>query len=349
MVEKPILYDLNTLNDFCIDVLTKAGMRLEDAEIISETLLFAELRNIKSHGIVRLPTYVKRLENGVVNQNAEMTFQENKAAAIAVLDADNGMGQVAGYKAMKTAIDMARIYGIGLVSVRKSNHFGVASFFSMMASKEDMIGIVMTNASPAIAPFGTKIPLLGTNPLTVAVPANQSKPIVLDMSMSTVARGKIRMAALQNKEMPLDWGLDKDGNPTSDPNEALLGSLVPIGGVKGSGLSLIIDLLTGELTGTSRLGEVKNITDMSGPSCTSHMFIAINIGAFMDVEEYKTRVDDAINTIKALPPKGDNEIFMAGEIEQNLMDKRLSEGIPIDFEVVAELNKLAMNYDAVKL
>ncbi len=348
-MEQPILYDLSTLNDFCIEVLTKAGVKPEEAEIISETLLFAELRNIKSHGIVRLPTYVKRLENAAVNQNAEMRFLENKAAAVSVLDADNGMGQVAGYKAMKAAIDIARIYGIGLVAVKNSNHFGVASYFSMLASKEDMIGLVMTNASPAIAPFGTKTPLLGTNPLTVAVPAKKGKPIVLDMSMSTVARGKIRMAALQNKEMPLDWGLDKDGNPTSDPSEALLGSLVPIGGVKGSGLSLIIDLLTGALTGTSSLGEVKNITDMSGPSKTSHLFIAINIGAFMDIDEYKERVDDAISKIKSLPPKGDNEIFMAGEIEQNLMEKRLAEGIPVDIEVVAELNKLALDYDAARL
>lgn len=348
-MEQPILYDLSTLNDFCIEVLTKAGVKPEEAEIISETLLFAELRNIKSHGIVRLPTYVKRLENAAVNQNAEMRFLENKAAAVSVLDADNGMGQVAGYKAMKAAIDIARIYGIGLVAVKNSNHFGVASYFSMLASKDDMIGLVMTNASPAIAPFGTKTPLLGTNPLTVAVPAKKGKPIVLDMSMSTVARGKIRMAALQNKEMPLDWGLDKDGNPTSDPSEALLGSLVPIGGVKGSGLSLIIDLLTGALTGTSFLGEVKNITDMSGPSKTSHLFIAINIGAFMDIDEYKERVDDAISKIKSLPPKGDNEIFMAGEIEQNLMEKRLAEGIPVDIEVVAELNKLALDYDAARL
>lgn len=348
-MEQPILYDLNTLNDFCIDVLTKAGVKLEEAEIISDTLLFAELRNIKSHGIIRLPTYVKRLENAAVNQNSEMKFLENKAAAVSVLDADNGMGQVAGHKAMKAAIDMARIYGIGLVAVKNSNHFGVASYFSMMASNEDMIGIVMTNASPAIAPFGTKTPLLGTNPLTVSVPAKKEKPIVLDMSMSTVARGKIRMAALQNKEMPLDWGLDKDGNPTSDPSEALLGSLVPIGGVKGSGLSLIIDLLTGALTGTSSLGEVKNITDMSGPSKTSHLFIAVNVQAFMEIDEYKSRVDDAISKIKSLPPKGDNEIFMAGEIEQNLMGKRLAEGIPVDIEVVAELNKLALDYDAVRL
>jgi LDH2 family malate/lactate/ureidoglycolate dehydrogenase len=348
-MDKPIVYDLNVLKEFCIDMFIKAGVDQKDAEIISDTLMFAELRNVQSHGIVRLPVYIERMENGVVNQNADMKFINNNAAAVAVLDADNGMGQVAGYKAMKQAMEIARLYGIGMVAVRNSNHFGVASYYSMMALEEDMIGLVVTNASPAIAPFGTKTPLLGTNPLTVAVPAKNGKPIALDMSMSTVARGKIRMYALQNKEIPLDWGLDVDGNPTSDPEEALKGSLVPIGGVKGSGLSLVVDLLTGILTGTSMTGEVKNITDMSGPSKTSHVFIAINISSFIDVETYKNNVDSVINSIKALPPKGDNQIFMAGEIEQNLTEKRIKEGIPVEIEVIETLNKLADKYNASKL
>jgi len=316
------VYDANTLDDFSVNILTKAGMGYEEARIISDTLIFAETRNIKSHGIVRLPVYTKRIENGIVNRNAKMKFLNSKAAAVAVLDADNGMGQLAGYKAMQMAISIARVYGVGLTAVKNSNHFGVASYYSMMASNEDMIGLVMTNASPAIAPFGTKTPLLGTNPLTVSVPANERKPVVLDMSMSTVARGKIRLAAQQKKEIPVDWGLDVDGNPTTDPNEALLGSLVPIGGVKGSGLSLIIDLLTGVLTGTSMPGEVKNITDMSGPSKTSHMFIAINIESFICLDEYKSKVDLTIDKIKTLPSKGENEVFMAGEIEQNLKEIR---------------------------
>ncbi len=250
---------------------------------------------------------------------------------------------------MKQVMNIAKLYGIGMVAVKNSNHFGVASYYSLMALEENMIGIVMTNASPAIAPFGTKTPLLGTNPLTVAVPAKNNKPIVLDMSMSTVARGKIRMYALQNKDMPLDWGLDVNGNPTSDPNEALKGSLVQIGGVKGSGLSLIVDLLTGVLTGTSLTGEVKTVTNMSGPSKTSHVFIAINIGSFINAEIYKNNVDMVIDKIKNLPPKGDSEIYMAGEIEQNLMEKRKTEGIPVEINVVELLNRLAEKYDVSQL
>lgn len=348
-MDRPILYDLHVLKEFCINAFIKAGVSQQEADIISDTLMFAELRNIQSHGIVRLPTYIERMEAGVVNKNADMKFINNNAAAVSVLDADNGMGQVAGYRAMKQALNIARLYGIGMVPVKNSNHFGVASYFSMMALKEDFIGLVMTNASPAIAPFGTKTPLLGTNPLTIAVPAKNKKPIVLDMSMSTVARGKIRMSALQNKEIPLDWGLDADGNPTSDPNEALKGSLVAIGGVKGSGLSLIIDLLTGVLTGTSLTGEVKNITDMNGPSKTSHIFIAINISSFIEPEIYKNNVDAVIEKIKSLQPKGDNQIFMAGEIEQNLTEKRMQEGIPVEIEVIETLNKLAEKYGISKL
>ena len=348
-MDRPILYDLNILNEFCINVLIKAGFDAKDAEIISDTLMFAEMRNVTSHGIVRLPTYIERMEQGIINQYADMKFTNNQAAAVTMLDADNGMGQVAGYKAMKQAMSIAKLYGIGMAAVKNSNHFGVASYYSMMALEENMIGIVMTNASPAIAPFGTKTPLLGTNPLTVAVPAKNGKPIVLDMSMSTVARGKIRMYALQNKEMPLDWGLDAEGNPTTDPNEALKGSLVPIGGVKGSGLSLIVDLLTGVLTGTSLTGEVKTVTNMSGPSKTSHVFLAINVGSFINPEIYKNNVDLVIENIKSLPPKGDNEIFMAGEIEQNLMDRRKIEGIPVEMSVVELLNKLADKYDVSKL
>lgn len=348
-MDRPILYDLHVLKEFCIDAFIEAGLSQQDADIISDTLMFAELRNIQSHGIMRLPTYIERIEAGVVNKNAEMKFINNNAAAVSVLNADNGMGQVAGYKAMSRSIEIARIYGIGMTAVKNSNHFGVASYYSMMALKENMVGLVMTNASPAIAPFGTKTPLLGTNPLTIAVPANNHKPIVLDMSMSTVARGKIRMSAMQNKEIPLDWGLDADGNTTSDPNEALKGSLVPIGGVKGSGLSLVIDLLTGVLTGTSLTGEVKNITDMSSPSKTSHVFIAINISSFIEPDTYKNNVDMVIEKIKSLQPKGNNQIFMAGEIEQNLTEKRIQEGIPVEIEVIETLNKLAEKYGISKL
>ncbi|MCL1849495.1 MAG: Ldh family oxidoreductase [Clostridiales bacterium] len=337
-------YPVEQLSKFSIDVLTKVGLTKENAEIVTDSLLFADLRNVSSHGIVRLPTYTERISKGIMNLQPEMRYSKQRGAT-GLLDAENGLGQLAGYKAMHKAIDLAKEFGIGMVAVKNSNHFGTASWFSMMALEEGMIGITMANASPAIAPFGTAEPLLGTNPLSIAVPAKTKVPIVLDMAMSTVARGKIRLSALKNEQIPLDWGLDESGNPTSDPNEALKGSLVPIGGVKGSALSLIVDLICGVMTDTGLTGTVKNITDMSGPSDTGHAFIAINIADFIDYDLFINNVDAVVAIIKNLKPRA-GQIYMAGEIEHNLTEAKKAEGIPLDAEVVSLLNQCAKEYGA---
>jgi len=342
-----LLYESEILKEFCINILMKAGVKTKDADIIAETLICADLRGVKSHGIVRLSTYVEKIEKGIVSLGANMEFERN-SGAIALLDAKNSIGQVAGFKAMNTAIDMARIYGIGLVGVKNSNHFGIASYYSMLALKEEMIGVVITNSSPAIAPYGSNTPLLGTNPLSISIPSN-GKPIVLDMSMSTVARGRIRYAALTGMEISEGWGLDAKGNATTNPNEALKGSLVPIGGVKGSGLALIIDLLCGVLTNTCLTGEVKNITDMSGPSKTGHMFCAISISKFINIDLFKNDVGVIISNIKSLDKAAASEIFMPGEIEHDLEVKRKKEGVPIEQDVIKSLNAFANKYNSFTL
>jgi LDH2 family malate/lactate/ureidoglycolate dehydrogenase len=346
-MNEPLIYERELLKEFCVNILVKTGLKIKDADIIAETLICADLRGVKSHGIVRLPTYVEKIEKGIVSLSEDMVFEKNNGAT-ALLDAKNGLGQLAGYKAMHSAIDIARLYGIGMVGVKNSNHFGIASYYSLLALKEDMIGIVTTNSSPAIAPYGTTTPLLGTNPLAVAIPSKE-KPIVLDMSMSTVARGRIRYAALTDQEIPVGWGLDITGNPTKDPNEALKGSLVPIGGVKGSGLALVIDLLCGVLTSTCLTGEVKNITDMSGPSKTGHVFWAVNISSFIDPELFKNNISTVINNIKSMDKAGPNEIFMPGEIEYNLEMIRSEEGIPLEQDVIKTLNNLAKKYNSSTL
>ena len=328
--------------------MVRAGLCAEDAGIVAESLIFADLRGVGSHGIVRLATYLDRIGNGIANGKPDMKFVSARGA-VCLLDADNGLGQLAGHMAMKKAVSLAKELGIGMVAVRNSNHFGTASYFSMMAQEEGMIGVVMSNASPAIAPFGTATPLLGTNPLSIAIPAKNRVPIILDMAMSTVARGKIRLSALKNEQIPLDWGLDEDGQATSDPKKALKGSLIPIGGVKGSALALIVDILCGVLTDTCLTGGVKNITDMSGPANTGHAFIAINISDFIDYDLFIDNVDAVIGIIKNLKPKGDNQIFTAGEIEHNLAETKKAEGIPLDENVVEILNKCADKYGAGRL
>ncbi|MCF6096332.1 Ldh family oxidoreductase [Thermovorax subterraneus] len=339
---------LYTVKEFVADIFKNAGLNAAHSEIIADSLICAEARGIKSHGLVRVSTYVSRMECGATNKNANYRIEKIKGA-VALLDADNGFGQVAAYYGSKLAVTLAKKYGTGVVGIKNSNHFGIASYYAMLISYNDMIGIVSTNSSPAIAPFGSYIPLLGTNPLAVSIPAKTRKPIVLDMSASVVARGKIRLAKLKNEKIPIGWALDPYGKDTDDPDLALKGSLLPIGGPKGSGLSLVIDLICGVLTGSSFTGEVKNVTDMSGPSKTGHIIMALDIGCFNDVNKFKGDIDEVIAKIKSLPSVNNSEIFMPGEIENNAEEKSKSEGIILDPKVREELNKLADKYNLNKI
>jgi LDH2 family malate/lactate/ureidoglycolate dehydrogenase len=342
------LFPVKTISDFSNMFWSKLGVSPENAKIITDTLLFADLRGVKSHGIVRLPTYALRVESGVMKVEAPMDFTKDERAT-GVLCANNGFGQVAGFRAMTAAMQKAREYGAGVVVVQQSNHFGVTAYYSMLALHKDMIGIVATNASPAIAPFKAKAPLMGTNPLSIAVPAGSRIPIVLDMSTSEVARGKIRYAALTKKSIPLGWALDCDGQPTTDPGEALKGSLVGIGGPKGSGLSLVIDILCGVLSNTALTGQVLNITDFSGPARTGHLFCAIDIAKFVDVQRFKDNIDAIIATIKALPSVDNGPVYLPGEIEHYLSKKGAEDGIFLEEEVVTALNEIASRYGVEKL
>jgi len=338
---------LKRLRNFFVEAVSAVGVGKENAKIIAESLIVAEMRGIKSHGAIRLSSYMRRIESGVMDPKATGNFLKDEGAT-ALLDAENGFGQIAGYRAMHHAIQKARFYGIGLVGVRNSNHFGIASYYSMMAANENMLGIVMTNSSPAMNPFGTSSPLLGTNPISLAVPAEKEKPIVLDMSTSLVARGKIRFAALTGKQIPLGWATDSNGNPTTDANEAIKGSLEPIGGAKGSGLSLIVDIFCGILTNSCLTGDVKTIADVSGQAHTGHVFGAVNISSFISSDMFKQNIDAVIKRIKALPSKG-QEVFLPGEIEFNLTAEREKEGIPLDYAVIEELDGLADRYNISRL
>jgi len=348
MANASITIPVDNIREFCTNLFIKIGLAEHEANVMAESLLCADLRGVKSHGIVRIPTYLKRVEAGVLNPRANIEI-EKKQQATALINANNGFGQIAAYRGMNLAMDLAEASGIGFVGVRHSNHFGICSYYAMLALERDMIGIVFTNASPAMAPYGTSKPLLGTNPIAFAIPAGHEVPIVLDMSTSVVARGKIRLAMQKNEKIPLGWALDEEGNPTDDPEKALKGSLVPIGGVKGSGLSLVIDILCGVLTNTTLTGEVKNITDLSSVSKTGHILCALNVSSFIDVGLFKSNVDVVIRKIKSLPSVGDGPIFLPGEIEYNLAMKSKRGGIPVEVRVIDELNSIASRYGVSKL
>ncbi len=343
-----ILVSADCLEGFCNAVLAKAGLGERDASTLTESLVFADLRGLAAHGVARLPEYLARVNAGVMNLDPPMRI-ERESAASALLDANNGLGQIAGAKAMAIAMEKAGSAGVGLVAVKNSNHFGAAAYFARMACEQDMIGLVTTNAAPSIAPYGAKVALVGTNPLCAAIPAAGRRPILLDMATSVVARGKIWLAGLAGKKIPLGWALDQEGRPTDDPNAAQAGSLEAIGGPKGAGLSLVIDILCGVLTGTTLSGEVHLIADLSAPMKVSHLFMAINIASFADLEQFKNNIDKVIARVKSLPSVNDSEIFLPGEIEFNLEEKRRADGIPLSANVIAGLDQLAERYAVPKL
>lgn len=338
-MKQQVIVDAGTLGRFVEGVLVDAGMRREPAAIVAETLLYADLRGVRSHGVARLSSYLDRIRAGVMELDPQMSLVSD-APASGLLDAGNGFGQLAGVQAIDIAIDKARATGSGVVGVRNSNHFGVAAYFAERAVAAGMVGMVLTNSSPAMTAYNTRIPLIGTNPIAFGVPAGDQRPIILDMSTSLVARGKIRLASITGETIPSGWAYDEQGLPTQDPHAALKGSLAPIGGPKGAGLSLVIDLLTGVLTGTALTGEVRNITDISGPSKTGHLFVAIDVSRFMPIEMFRKRVDDIIANIKAMPSADGGPVYLPGEIEAVGAEARLRDGIELPGDVVAVLDAL---------
>lgn len=327
----PLLVSYERLKDIAIQVLRRLDVPYEDALTTAESLLSADLRGIDSHGISRFPTYVKRIKLGLIRAKPNIKLlRESKT--IALLDADNGLGQVAAKRAMELCIRKAKESDIAVVGVRNSNHVGIGAYYAMMALKESMIGFFATNTAALMAPYGGCEPILGTNPFALAIPAGEEIPIVLDMSTSVVPRGKIELALREGRDIPEGWAIDKDGNPTTNPEKALAGALLPLGGPKGYGLSVVIDILSGLLMGSSYGREIKSMfTDFTRPMGVGHFMMAINIDSFMPIEEFKRRVDDYIRVIKGSKKAKDvEEILLPGERSYKLMQKRLKEGIPID-------------------
>lgn len=346
MQEAAVLIQHEMLKEICTGLLQAVSIDRKDAEKAADVIVCAELRGISSHGIARLPAYLKRISMGLINARPDIKLF-SKYDTVAVMDGDNGLGQVIASRAMEKTIDIAGKSGVGLVGVRNSNHFGVAAYYAMQALPHDMTGIVLTNSSPAMAPFGGKKPLLGTNPMALAIPGHGGESIVVDMASSVTARGKIRLCADQGVELPGGWALDEEGNPTTDPVKALQGSILPMGGVKGYVLAVLIDLMAGMLAGGGYSDAVKQLNDYSGPVNAGHLLMAIKIEAFMETETFKQRVSEYITGLHEAPRVNSAQnIFAPGEIEQNLTADRLKKGIPFTREQINLLKKMAADYGA---
>lgn len=323
-----------------ITLLKKMGAGDLEARRVASVLVSADLRGKKNHGCAFIPLIAKRLEHGVLTIPTRIDTLVDDGP-ITHLDGNNGLGQMAATEAMRICIEKARAHGISLTLVRNTNHIGVLGYYSLMAADEDMIGACMTNAAPAVAPWGGTEPYFGTNPISLAAPVAEAPPIVLDMSSSITARGNIRRAERLNETIPVDWALDAQGLPTTDPAEALKGSLLPVGGPKGYGLAFFVDLICGMLSG-SRFGrELSTFHSPERPTGVGAAFLALDIDRFMPLAAFKALVRDHAASIRNTPSRdGVDTIQLPGEIGFTRTDFGLSHGVEVDGMVATAIDDL---------
>ncbi|CCC09744.1 hypothetical protein SMACR_03300 [Sordaria macrospora] len=326
---------------FAISLLTASGVSARNAEITASALVQADSRGVESHGILRLPSYLARVRNGVLDPVAEPTLT-HITPVVAQVDGHNGFGFPAAHLGMDTAIAMARVFGIGMVSVKHSNHFGMSAWIVKQAVEADMMSLVFTNSSPALPVWGGREKMMGVSPIACGAPGGKgkdAKPFILDMAPSVAARGKIHKALRRGEKIPADWALDGEGKQTDDPAKALEGVMLPMGGPKGSALAIMMDVFSGVLSGSAFAGGVTGPYDMSKPGDVGHFFVAIKPDLFMNLDEFKNRMDILYQkVVKGEKMHGVDRIYFPGEIEQLSEEQRLKDGIPYAKEEIDVLN-----------
>ena len=347
-METILRFKKEDLLDFVIRYLTKLGVPKQDAKIVGRVLISADVRGVESHGLIRLASYYgNRIQKGYINPLTPFIVH-NETPSTVLIDGGNGSGQVVSYYAMKKAIDKAKTSGLAAVTVRNSNHYGIAGYYAMMALRYDMIGISVTNSQPLVAPTYGKTAVLGTNPIAMAAPAHKHCPYVLDMATSAVAYGKIQLYETKKEHIPIGWGIDEDGNATNDPKQIKPGghgALLPLGGMditagyKGYGLALLVEILCGVLSGGNFLTQVGSVANPA-PTGVAHFFMAINIEAFRPVFDFKQHMDAMIALVKSSPlAVGSDEIKVAGEKEFELARFNEKHGVPLIKPIVDDLKR----------
>ncbi|HEU0165571.1 MAG TPA: Ldh family oxidoreductase [Thermomicrobiales bacterium] len=347
LVGTVVRFDLGQVEAFVADTLVAGGVAPDKAQVAASHLLLADLRGVESHGVARLPGYVARLKAGLIDPQAEVTVVHELASTLA-LDAHNGLGLLAGQDAMGRTIAKAEESGICMTTVRNSNHFGIAGAYAVMAAERGLGGMAMTNASRLVVPTFASGPMLGTNPIAFAVPVRGARPLIVDMSTSTVAWGKIEIARRAGIPIPAGWAVDADGAPTTDPS-AVKG-LTPLGGDrtmsghKGYGLGLMVDILCAVLAGSSWSWDIGRTTELSYSGGIGHFFLAWRIDAFRDPEEFADQMDKVIGEIRAMKVADgapSNRVLVPGDPEMEAEAENLRLGVPIRTEVLAELAVMA--------
>ncbi|MBC6368155.1 Ldh family oxidoreductase [Algoriphagus sp. AK58] len=350
-------FSYDHLYRFTYDMLTKIGCPESDAKIATEVLLSADLRGVDSHGVARLSGYVRLWEKGRINAtpNVRVTYE---TPSTAVVDGDSGLGLVVAPFAMKVAIEKAKNVGTGWVSVKNSNHYGIAGYHAMMALEHDMIGISLTNASPLVSPTFSKERLLGTNPISVAIPAKEEPAFVADMATTTAANGKLEILQRKGLDTPTGWVQDKEGNPTTSANGVKDGgALLPLGGDrehgshKGYALGAIVDIFSAVLSGANYGPWVPPFVAFLDPlpnlvgEGIGHFFGAMRVDAFRPADEFKSHMDNWIRRFRsAEPTPGNEKVLIPGDPERELEAIRRADGIPLLDPVVKDLTQLGERF-----
>lgn len=316
------------------EILTRMNVSLEDTEIVADVTLDADLKGFTSHGLGRFPQYIKGLKYGTIKTDADIEI-EKESISTALLNGNHRFGHVVAYYAMEIAMEKARETGIGMVGVHESNHFGVAGYYSDMAIMQDLIGVVIANTEPAVAPIGGKEPIIGTNPIAIGIPSGKNY-VAVDMATSATARGKLLEAMRKGEKIPGNVALDAEGNPTIDPQAALKGSILPFGAHKGYALAFMVEILAGPLV---RAAFGKAVTGTANPKeiCTKgDLIMAIDPSIFIDTEQFKDEVDAFVDEIKS----SDN-IFIPGDMEVRNVKNNMEKGISVDETLQTQLQKIS--------
>ena len=335
-----ILVAYPALERFAGEAASAMGIKPEQAETYVDVLLQGSLRSLpgQGQGVQQMPTYWDRIQRGVIDLAAEPEVVRREGAT-ATIDARRALGSVAAAQAMHLALDLARETGIGSVGVRDSTHFGIAAYYAMLALPHDCIGLVFSNAGPEIAPWGGTRATVGTNPWAVAVPAGCELPVVLDMANSTSGKGMIGWHHKEGRAIPKDWALARDGSRTEDAAAGMAGTLFPVGGAKGYAMAVVVDALTGVLTGSTFGLSAFGVDHQN----IGHLMIAIDVARFDTVDGFKQRMDALIGELRSSPlADGVERIYAPGELEYLRERDRRQDGVPIEVERFEALRQLAL-------
>ena len=348
------------LKEFVKEVFTRAGMPPEGAEAEAGALIWANLRAVDSHGVLRIPWYLDNIEKGVMNPKPNIQVIKETPATI-LLDADRALGPVVTIKVVNMVVEKAKQVGIGWALIRNLTHQGALGYYSQMMAEKGMAGIVIVCNPPNMAPFGARVAGVHNSPIAISVPAKRHRPLNLDMATSVVAGGKLWLAVDKNMPIPEGWALDKEGNPTTDPRN--VGALLPFGGPKGSGLAMMFECLSSVMAGNPVLEPALFGREIGPPTegkkdqaigerlsylpkhIQNSVVAAIDISTFTDLESYKEHIDNLIDGIKALPKaEGFSEIFVPGEPEERTFIERSRSGIPLPEGTIRNLKAISEKY-----